>query len=346
MVHYGKGGDGMLRIDEQKAVREKVRERAKLLPEPVRAFLSHIEETRSIATTYEYAKDLHLFCGFLMEGKTREKNLVANAPINMVEKHQVDSFMVYLTAYERTFETAAGNEVVQRFENTIDGKNRKLATLKAYYAFAFSRGLTVTNFSDDLDLWKDTTTPSRDFLLESDFTQLLETIMTPTSSERGAAYHELVATRDRAICTLLFYLGLKVSEVTNLNMAHIFPEDGVIAVRRRNQPLAYMTLEGKAFRFVLDYYEERLASGNQTDGEDPLFLSMQQKRINARTIRLFLSKYQERTGITLHITPQVLRKSYANYHYHIHHDLPLLAQSLGHKNVEPIIRYYFNPERF
>src|SRR5699024_3687556 len=100
-----------------------------------------------------------------------------------------------LTAYERTFETPAGNESVQRFENSVDGKNRKLATLKAYYAHAYAKGWMKRNLSEDLDLWKDEVYPAAESLSKDDWARFYAAITEGAATEHGQTYQERVALR-------------------------------------------------------------------------------------------------------------------------------------------------------
>ena len=71
-------------------------------------------------------------------------------------------------------------------------------------------------------------------------------------------------------------------------------------------------------------------------------MSIQDRRIHPKTIRLLLEKYRLRAGIEIRVTPQVLRRTFAHAHYQKEKDIADLAHILGAKSLDTVQRYYLN----
>lgn len=87
--------------------------------------------------------------------------------------------------------------------------------------------------------------------------------------------------------------------------------------------------------------QENLSKGH----ENPLFLSLQKKRIDARTVRQMLEKYRKRSKIDTKITPHVFRRTFGTNHYNTYEDMYLTAQVLGHSSAETTRKFYADPNQ-
>ena len=76
------------------------------------------------------------------------------------------------------------------------------------------------------------------------------------------------------------------------------------------------------------------------EGENAFFLSMQYKRINVRSVEILVKKYSKITTPLKKITPHKLRSTYGTRLYNETHDIYIVADVLGHRDVNTTKRHY------
>lgn len=89
-----------------------------------------------------------------------------------------------------------------------------------------------------------------------------------------------------------------------------------------------------------DYIEERIKVTALPGYENALFLSTQRKRINVRTVENMVKKYTSAITPNKKITPHKLRSSYGTALYRETGDIYLVADVLGHKDVNTTRKHY------
>ena len=140
--------------------------------------------------------------------------------------------------------------------------------------------------------------------------------------------------------TLLLGTGLRVSECVGLNIndgdldacgARIFRKGG-------KESIVYFSDE---VRDVLEtYLDERQAIDALPGHEDAVFLSLQKKRMSVRTVENMVKKYSKLVTTLKHITPHKLRSTYGTSLYRETGDIYLVADVLGHKDVNTTRKHY------
>ena len=133
--------------------------------------------------------------------------------------------------------------------------------------------------------------------------------------------------------------GIRVSECVGLNYDDVdFEIDGINITRKGgNQEIVYFGEEVETA--LRNYMRERLETISPKI-EPALFLSMQQKRINVRTVQLLVKKYASITTPLKKITPHKLRSTYGTSLYKETNDIYIVADVLGHKDVNTTKRHY------
>jgi site-specific recombinase XerD len=159
-------------------------------------------------------------------------------------------------------------------------------------------------------------------------------------SARQKTYHEKTRTRDLALMTLLLGTGIRVSECVGLDVGDVdFKNDG-IKVRRKGgyETIVYFGTEVEDA--LLDYMDERDFIIPEPGHEDALFLSLQNRRITVRAVENLVKKYSKLVTTVKKITPHKLRSTYGTSLYKETGDIYLVADVLGHKDVNTTRRHY------
>jgi len=159
-----------------------------------------------------------------------------------------------------------------------------------------------------------------------------------TKTEKS--FHEKTKKRDLAIITTLVGTGMRVSECVGINISDVdFKNNGVKVTRKGgNQTILYFGDE--VADALKEYLEERKEKAVQTGHEDALFLSLQGKRITVRTVQKMVKKYSQISVKLKNITPHKLRSTYGTSLYHETGDIYLVADVLGHRDVNTTKKHY------
>ena len=159
-------------------------------------------------------------------------------------------------------------------------------------------------------------------------------------TERQKIYHNKTKKRDMAILTLLLGTGIRVSECVGLDLNDIDPKNNGIKVHRKGGS-EVMVYFGDEVAEALDaYLDERLEMEPQGGSTEAVFLSMQNRRINVRSVENLVKKYSRLVTTVKNITPHKLRSTYGTTLYQETGDIYLVADVLGHKDVNTTKKHY------
>ena len=153
-------------------------------------------------------------------------------------------------------------------------------------------------------------------------------------------FHDKTKTRDVAILTLLLGTGMRVSECVGIDINDIDFKNSGIKIRRKggNETIIYFGEEVE--NALLDYLEERKLIVPQDGYENALFLSLQKRRIGVRAVENLVKKYSSLVTNLKKITPHKLRSTYGTALYKETGDIYLVADVLGHKDVNTTKKHY------
>ena len=159
-------------------------------------------------------------------------------------------------------------------------------------------------------------------------------------TETEKRYHRVTKTRDLALLTLLLGTGIRVSECVGLNLNDVDFKNGGIRIVRKGGYEAVVYFGEEVEDALLDYWDERTHKTAATGHEDALFLSMQNKRISVRAVEKLVKKYASKVTSLKKITPHKLRSTYGTNLYRETGDIYLVADVLGHKDVNTTRKHY------
>ena len=146
--------------------------------------------------------------------------------------------------------------------------------------------------------------------------------------------------RDRAILELLYACGLRVSELTGINIDDIDFEENLILVRGKGKKERLVPFGNHCHAALKAYLQERRS---QTDAQSPVFLNPQGKRLTPRSVRNLIEKHLQKAielnRLKQKISPHGLRHSFATHLLNSGADLRSIQELLGHKNLATTQRY-------
>ncbi|SEM59112.1 integrase/recombinase XerC [Pseudomonas sp. ok272] len=146
----------------------------------------------------------------------------------------------------------------------------------------------------------------------------------------GAVEDDFVARRDQAILELFYSSGLRLSELTGLNLEQLDLADGLVQVLGKGSKTRVLPI-GKKAREALALWLPLRASANPMD--DAVFVSQKGKRMGARAVQTRVKVVGERElGQNLH--PHMLRHSFASHLLESSQDLRAVQELLGHADIK------------
>lgn len=159
-------------------------------------------------------------------------------------------------------------------------------------------------------------------------------------SEREQRFHDRTKLRDVALLTLMLGTGIRVSECVGLNIDDVdFKNDG-IRIHRKGGKEVVVYFGDEVESALLSYIEERKKTEAVAGHEEALFLSLQKKRISVRAVEKLVKKYAQTVTTVKHITPHKLRSTYGTNLYRETGDIYLVADVLGHNDVNTTKKHY------
>ena len=305
-------------------------------PPYVRDFFRGIEPQTSSRTRVAYAYDLNVFFQYLHENNDhfREKAVseITLSDLESLRPTDIEEFLDFVKVYSHKDSFDRTNE--------LSSIKRKLSALRSFYKYFYMRERITY---DPVKLVPMPKLHEKNIIrLDADeVSELLDHVESGESlTKKQLSLHEKNKTRDLAIMTLLLGTGIRVSECVGLNINDVdFKNDG-ISIHRKGGKEVTVYFGEEVEEALLDYLRER-KSVIPTDGhENALFLSSQKKRMCVRSIENLVEKYTKTVTLNKHITPHKLRSTYGTNLYRETGDIYLVADVLGHSDVNTTKKHY------
>jgi site-specific recombinase XerD len=221
------------------------------------------------------------------------------------------------------------------------GVMRKLSSLRSFFDFLFKAERIPGNIAALVSLPKLHEKPIL-YLINEEVERLLETVSDGEElTERQKKYHQLTRTRDVAILMLFLGTGIRVSECVGIDLDDLdFHLNGVLVTRKGgNQVILYYPNE--VAQALKAYMAERSKVEALPGHQKALFLSLQRKRISQRAVQLMVKKYCAiAVPLKKRMSPHKLRSTYATRLYSETEDIYLVADALGHSDVNTTRKHY------
>ena len=320
---------------------EKMREVVAELPGFATEFFVGVAARTSPLTRLNYAYDLRIFFDYLARIKFRARVAVSElalADLETLKAFDIEMYLEHLTSY-----TFRG----KKFKCGESAKERKLCSLRSFFKYYFKKDKLTSNITVKVDLPK--VHEKSIIRLEVDeVVKLLNQVESGTMlSKRQADYHQITKVRDLALLTLFLGTGIRISECVGLNRADIEFSAGAFTVTRKggDTSILYFSDEvAQALKEYLAWCDAQIEAGTpfglKIKHTDALFLSTQGKRISVHAVQNLVKKYAQLTSPLKKITPHKLRSTYGTALYRETQDIYVVADVLGHKDINTTKKHY------
>ncbi len=305
------------------------------LPPFCKQFFRGIQEYTSSRTRLAYAYDLRVFFEFMhSHNSVCSKMQIEEFPMELLDqitREDIEEYMDYITYYIKD-----GKE----YTNNERGKKRKLSALKSFYNYYFCAEKIITNPAALVPLPK---LHEKEIIrLDADEVAiLLDQVEDGTKLTKSQQkYHEKTKIRDVALLTLLLGTGIRVSECVGLDIDDVDFKNNGIKIRRKGGYETVVYFGDEVSDALHDYLEKRYHIIPLEGHENALFLSLQNRRITVRAVENLVKKYAATVTGLKKITPHKLRSTYGTALYQETGDIYLVADVLGHKDVNTTRKHY------
>ncbi len=309
------------------------------MPRCVADFLFAIEEQTTVLTRLAYLYDLGIFFDYLIKEIPRfaDKNRagISYEDMRSIVLGDLERYPNYLTLYFKA------EEPDRPYENAEQAKMRKLSSLRSFYEYLYKSNRVEGNLASRVPLPK---LHAKEILrLEPDeVARMLDLAETGDAfGERQKKYTAHTRLRDVAILTLLLGTGIRVSECVGIDIEDIsFPQSAFLITRKGGKQMI-LYFSDEVGRALQAYLKERKDVHTMDGHENALFLSLQRRRITQRAIEHLVKKYARVAApLTPRISPHKLRSTYGTELYRSTGDIYLVADVLGHADVNTTRKHY------
>ena len=316
---------------------QKLREIELKLPAFVKSFFRGIEPVTESRTRIAYAEDLKVFFEFVRENNPEfsKKEFSQMTDPSVLEKFTADDIEEFLE-YLKFYESPDGKQ----FTNSEAGIKRKISSLRAMYNYYHSH--KFINENPTLQVRVPKIHEKNIIRMEAnEVAEFLDTVESGKNlSKTSLAFHEKNKVRDLAITTLLLGTGIRVSECVGLDIKDLDLDNDRINIVRKGGNESFVYYGEEVREALLNYLEQRKQIIPESGSENALFLSCRKTRMCVRNVEFMVKKYAKLSVSSKKITPHKLRSTYGTQLYTETGDIYLVAEVLGHKDVNTTKRHY------
>lgn len=331
-------------MDKRMTYREKtdidntlrLREVLKSLPPFCRDYFRAMESTTTTKTRISYAYDIRIFFQFLLDSNPAFKEYsMTDFTVDVLDQLKavdIEEYEEYLKVYKNGEKTETNGE---------RGLKRKISALRSFYAYYYKREMIRTNPTVLIDTPK--VHDKSIIRLDADEVAILLDYIEHCGDQltgQKRVFYEKTKERDLALVTLLLGTGIRVSECVGLDVEDVdFKNNGIKVTRKGgNEMIVYFGPEVE--KALKRYLEVREGITPLPGHEHALFYSAQRRRIGVQAVENLVKKYARQVTTTKKITPHKLRSTYGTALYQDTGDIYLVADVLGHRDVNTTKKHY------
>ena len=252
--------------------------------------------------------------------------------LDQIKAVDLEEYQEYLKLYQSGDKTETNGE---------RGLKRKISALRSFYAYYYKHEFIQTNPTVLVDVPK--THEKNIIRLDADEVAMLLDHIEHCGDEltgQKRVYYEKTKERDLAIVTLLLGTGIRVSECVGLDVEDVDFKNNGIKIHRKGGAEVVVYFGEEVRSALMEYMVERQKITAADGSVNALFLSLQNKRISVRSVEKMVNKYSKLVTSLKHITPHKLRSTYGTSLYRETGDIYLVADVLGHKDVNTTRKHY------
>ncbi|WP_373601399.1 tyrosine-type recombinase/integrase [Paraclostridium bifermentans] len=266
------------------------------LPKFMKDYSIYLKGSVSVTTRLAYLEDIQFFCSYLIETKevtiVDEIKDISIEDFNKIKARDVNLFLGdYCTRYYKQTEK---NTLI--YENNNRALARKKSSLSTLFKFLFRNNQIENNITDGFNPIK-LPKPQPDAIkrLEIDeVAKMLEAVESGVGlTDKEKVYWRKTKLRDKAILALFVTYGLRLNELRELNISSFNFSRGEFKIYRKRGKEVLMPINKTCELVIRDYIlnERPKSEMLSEDVQDALFLSLQNKRMDPKSIRQLVKKY-------------------------------------------------------
>lgn len=269
----------------------------------VAVFCNYLETERNVSphTLVAYRRDLEQLVQFVV----REKG--CEATIGDIDHLLLRRYLAQLSK-----------------ENKKSSIGRKLAAIRSFFRYQLRNGFVTKNPAELI------ATPKKENRLpfHLDIDQITSLVEAPSEDQKYVL-------RDRAILEMLYSCGLRVSELTGLDIGELDLSGGMVRVMGKGGKERIVPIGSRAVTAIREY----LAGRGELSGTGPLFLNTRGQRIHRRSVARIIDEHVLRIAAFKRISPHVLRHTFATHMLEGGADLRAIQELLGHASLSTTQKY-------
>lgn len=305
------------------------------LPIWTKDFFRGIEQVTESRTRIAYAQDLHGFFEYILSSNPIYANKkIQELPIKLLSQLKstdIEEYLEYLKVYDKDGKQLSNKERAIK---------RKLSALRSMYRYFHKNRIIEENPVLQVDMPK----IHDKAIVRLDINEVAELLDVVESGNRltnhQKVFHEKSKVRDLALMTLLLGTGIRVSECVGLDLTDVDFDNDRIKVVRKGGYESYVYFGEEVREALLDYLKERKGIVTVDGHDNALFLSSRKSRISVRNVEVLVKKYARTVTTMKKITPHKLRSTYGTSLYQETGDIYLVADVLGHADVNTTKKHY------
>ncbi len=310
------------------------------LPDFAQQFNVGISMRTMPLTRLGYLRDIRVFCDYLIKRRFKGKFVyqLTLADLAALEPEDIEMYIDYLSAYSLDGKKLSCKE---------HAKERKVSSLRALFKYFYKKGKLENDIMTKVDSPKIHQKP----IIRLDVDEVAKILDEAETGEqlrgRQKTFHEKTAIRDEAMLSLFLGTGIRISECVGLNRTDINFSDNSFVVTRKggSTSILYFSEEvAEALKKYLEWLDAQIAEqtpfGKRITDTDALFISSKGSRMTPRAVEMMVKKYAKVTTPFKKITPHKLRSTYGTNLYHETHDIFVVADVLGHRDVNTTRKHY------
>lgn len=313
----------------------KLRKLQKELPAFLIDYFRGIEYMNAPRTIIAYAIDIKTFFEFMHDNNSKCKGMdIHDFPISIlsdIKSYDIEEYLDYIKLYEKDGKTYTNNERAIK---------RKLSALRSMYNYYHKNKVINENPVLQVNMPKlhDKAIVRLD---PNEVADLLDTVESGDGlTKKQLERHEQLKIRDLAILTLLLGTGIRISECVGLDINDVDFNKSRIKVVRKGGYEAYVYFGDEVAEALNEYLIERKSKTPVAGHENALFLSNRNSRITVRNVEIMVKKYASIVTPLKKITPHKMRSTYGTNLYQETGDIYLVADVLGHNDVNTTKKHY------
>jgi integrase/recombinase XerC len=293
--------------------------RAVLIKDAIDRFLTvlAVEKGYSPHTCRAYYRDLNEFAryaGDLSNSPAETTTDQHHVAVNRIDPLLIRGYMAFLHK-----------------KNSRATISRKLSALRSFCRFLISMEMVKDNPAEHILTPKQKRAVPH-YLTVDDMFRLLDSI--DTDSVAGS--------RNRAMLETLYSTGIRVSELTGLNLVDVDFDQQLLRIRGKGARERIVPVGRKALGAIKAYRDELMkksTADRRPNPEDALFLNLRNKRLTTRSVARILDQVAKSCGLMVPVSPHALRHSFATHLLDSGADLRAVQELLGHKSLSTTQKY-------